>query len=158
MESDRTLSEKVISGVAYAITLAGLVLVVVFVMGGEWMPRVVTILGAASATFVVLCWRGPRYVLAHAINALMLSGLTVVLATVPLMVAAAVRHGYLLPRAVGVNEIWMDPVPYTLGAVCVLVGLPLMIITYEALADSVQGEFLEHWPPLRWLRDWLLPR
>lgn len=153
---ERTVSERVFSGVAYAVTLAGLILVLVFVMGNEWAPRLVAVLGGASAVVVVLCWRGSRYTLAHAIHALFLSALTALLATVPLMVAAAVRHGYLLPRTVGVKDVWIDPVPYTLGAVCVFVGLPLLILTYEALADSLRGDFLEHWPPLRWLQDWLI--
>lgn len=153
---DRTLSEKIMSGIAYAITLVGVLPILAFVMGGEWLPGVVAIFGAASAAVVVLYWRGSRYVLVHAINACLLSLAGVLLSMVPLAVAAAVRHGYLLPRPVGVNQIWFDPVPYTLGAACIFIGLPLMLITYEALADALQGEFLEHWPPLRWLRDWLL--
>lgn len=153
----RTFSERIASGVAYAVTLAGVILILTFVMLNEWAPRVVLILGVASVAMVALCWRS-RYALAHAINALMLSVLTMLLSTVPLLVATALRHGYLLPRPVGPKQMWVDPVPGVLAVTCILIGVPLLFITFEALADSLKGEFMDNWPPLRWLEDRLVDR
>lgn len=101
--------------------------------------------------------RGSRFVLVHAVNALLIYLCTFILATLPIWLYRLQEHGMLLPRPAKVLGGWVDPVGFILVGACVLLGLPLVFITYEALFAAWNGSFLEQWPPLDWLRGWLMP-
>lgn len=150
--------ERFGSAAAYGFALLAAVVSQIYLVGAEFRPTTLLLLGAPLVVAVLLHLRGSRFALAHAINALLLYGLAFVLATLPVWLYKLQDHGILMPYRAKAWGGWVDPVAYLLIAACVFLGMPLLFVTFEALFAALHGTFLEHWPPLDWLRDWLMPR
>jgi|GEM_PF-5069806 len=154
-----TRFERLASTLAYAISLTGGSMILIYVVSAEFVTITVAAFLAASLLVVALNWRGSRYVLTHALNALLEYLMACVLSTLPLLIFTLRDHGYLLPRP-GKSIFYktiIDPAPLVLSAGALLLGMPILFLMIESIMDAYHGRFMENWPPLNWIRDRTMP-
>jgi hypothetical protein len=154
-----TLFDRFICVLAYLVALAGAVMVTGYVVGGGFAPLYLCAFTLASALIVLGSLRRSRYALTHALHALVLHGLSWLVALLPVTLVWLQGHGILAPFiAKGRYEgLQIDPGWMILFGVGGLASLFVIFIAFESLFESVKGGYLAYWPPLEWIRSRVMP-
>jgi hypothetical protein len=154
-----SLFDRFLCVLAYLVSLAGTVMATGYVVGGGFAPFYLAAFTAACLLILLVSTRTSRYALTHAIHALVLHGLTWLVALLPVTLVWLQAHGILAPFiAKGRYEgLMIDPgwmILFGLGGVG---GLFVVFIAFESMFEAVKGGYLAHWPPLEWIRSRVMP-
>ncbi|HWI54041.1 MAG TPA: hypothetical protein VNT01_18035 [Symbiobacteriaceae bacterium] len=140
--SNRSLLERVVGGLAHLITLAGVLHLLINMIGFPLFPKSTILWLVPNTIFAVLSFRWSRYVYSHVVQALTLHLAGISLAAVPMLIRLASIAGLLGERwyYTGWNGSGATPVWSLMVMIISLLGLVLFTVTCEAAVRGFTGE------------------
>jgi hypothetical protein len=146
------------SALAYTVALAGMFATFAPVVMIQTSWRI--FVAFSLALVVLVAAARSRRVRAQAVHAFLLFLAASLLQLVPVLVHSLMARGYLATKMftnTEVNQAIAVDQPLAVCGLAVLVlGTPLVFLTFEALMEAVKGAYLD-WAVLRWIRGRLDP-
>jgi len=140
--SHRSLLERAVGGLAHLITLAGVLHLLINMIGFPLFPKSTILWLVPNTAFALLSFRWSRYTYSHVVQALSLHLAGISLAVVPLLIRLAGMAGLLSERwyYTGWGGSGATPVWSLMVVLISMLGLVLFTVACEAAVRGFTGE------------------